>query len=122
MSGRTNAQVELLRHLVGLEKVKGRPIPIKCAIIKRDEGYWDDHNNYTQKEAIILKEGYSVAEYEEFLKKLDFEYDSGYGIQELSGTVWLAEEGTWYERGEYDGSEWWEYKECPQIPDNLKAN
>jgi hypothetical protein len=121
MLGRTNAQVELLRHLVGLEEVKGKPIPIKCAIIKRDEGYWDDHNNYTQKEAIILKEGYSVAEYEEFLKKLDFEYDNGYGMQELSGTVWLTEEGCWYERGEYDGSEWWEYKECPTVPNELKA-
>ena len=34
--------------------------------------------------------------------------------------IWLMEEGTWIERGEYDGSEWWEYRECPSIPDELK--
>ena len=52
--------------------------------------------------------------------RLEFEYDSRYGGQELFGTIWLKEEGCWYERGEYDGSEWWEYRECPQVPSDLK--
>lgn len=116
-----NAKEELVRHLLGLQELKGRFIPIKCATIKRDAGYWDDHDTYVSPPPIILKEGYSVAEYEEFLNKLDFEYDNGYGLQELFGTVWLTEEGCWYERGEYDGSEWWEYQECPKVPDELKA-
>jgi hypothetical protein len=68
---------------------------------------------------IKLKVGHTEKEYEDFLKALDYEYDSGYGGQELSGCVWL-EGGAWLERGEYDGSEWWEYKSTPQIPDNLK--
>lgn len=50
----------------------------------------------------------------EVLPLLDFEYDSGYGGQELFGTVWYTD-GTWSERGEYDGSEWWEHKKCPDI-------
>jgi hypothetical protein len=29
-------------------------------------------------------------------------------------------DGTWSERGEYDGSEWWNYQKCPDIPSELK--
>jgi hypothetical protein len=43
---------------------------------------------------------------------LDFEYDNGYGGQELFGYV-VFKDNTWLERGEYDGSEWWEYQKCP---------
>ena len=49
---------------------------------------------------------------DEVLPQLDFEYDDGYGGQELFGYIWY-EDGTWSERGEYDGSEWWERKERP---------
>ena len=49
---------------------------------------------------------------EEVLSLLDFEYDNGYGGQELFGYIWYTDE-TWSERGEYDGSEWWEYKKRP---------
>ena len=38
-----------------------------------------------------------------FLNDLNFEYDSGYGGQELYGTVWFKD-NTWAGRGEYDGS------------------
>jgi len=56
---------------------------------------------------------------QEFLNKLDFEYDNGFGLQRLFGVVWF-EDGTWATRGEYDGSEWWEVHEIPEIPDHLK--
>lgn len=52
---------------------------------------------------------------DEVLPSLDFKYDSGYGSQELEGTIWYAD-GTWSERGEYDGSEWWVHRECPPLP------
>lgn len=53
---------------------------------------------------------------EEVLPKLEnVLYDSGFGIQELFGTIWYTD-GTWSERCEYDGSEWWEYRERPKIP------
>ena len=64
---------------------------------------------------IILKKGYSLAEYQEFLMELNFEYDSGFGIQELSGTIWF-DDGTWATRGEYDGSEWWIHHKRPAMP------
>jgi hypothetical protein len=58
---------------------------------------------------------YTPEEFEEFMSKLDFDYDDGYGMQYLDGVVWL-ENGTWLERGEYDGSEWWYLKSTPKIP------
>jgi hypothetical protein len=90
--------------------VKGSTV--LCAEIVLKKGYddWAEIN---------LKVGYTEEEYESFLKSLDSDYDSGYGGQELAGCVWL-ENGAWLERGEYDGSEWWDYKSTPQIPDNLK--
>lgn len=49
----------------------------------------------------------------ELLKAVD--YDDGYGGQELFGTIWLKD-GSWYERAEYDGSEWWVHRVCPPLP------
>lgn len=112
----TNAKEELLSVLNRTKSV------VKCASISTDRrGYWDDHDNYVEPPSILLKEGYTPAEYEEFLEKLNFEYDGGYGGQELYGRVWLMEDHTWLERGEYDGSEWWEYRKCPRVPDELKS-
>jgi len=110
----TNAKKELLYIL---ERVNSS---IKCAAISTERNSYWDNDSYIQPPPILLKEGYTPAEYEEFLDRLDFEYDSGYGGQELFGTVWLIEEGAWLERGEYDGSEWWEYRKCPQILEDLK--
>ena len=87
-----NAKLELL-SAVG-------SIGIKCAIVERS----------------ILKLNYSKEDYNAFLESLDFTYDEGYGSQNLYGIVWL-EDGTWFTRGEYDGSEWWEHHELPEIPE-----
>ena len=81
---------------------------IKCALITCGRL----ENEGSKK---VLKLNHTNDEYNEFLNYLDFEYDSGYGRQELYGTVWL-EDGTWLSRGEYDGSEWWEHNVLPDIP------
>lgn len=67
---------------------------------------------------IILKANHSIEEFHKFLNELDFQYDGGYGTQELFGTVWL-ENGNWLTRHEYDGSEQWVLHTRPQIPDEL---
>jgi hypothetical protein len=61
---------------------------------------------------------YTEEQYNAFVESLNFEYDSGYGGQELFGIVWFKD-GTWADRGEYDGSEWWEYHVCPVVPESL---
>lgn len=48
------------------------------------------------------------------------DYDDGYGSQVWSGWVSFTD-GTWIERHEYDGSEWWEYKETPSL-ENVKED
>lgn len=95
-----NARIEFLEHIESRQ--------VLCVQITKD--------NDTQ---INLEVGYSAFDFDKFLAQLNFEYDGGYGSQELYGVIWYKD-GTWSERGEYDGSEWWEHKECPVIPDYLK--
>ena len=101
-----NARTELER---AIEISKSR---IVCATITPNYmfGLFGESNDN-----INLMYNYTPEEFEEFMNKLDFEYDSGYGSQYLEGIVWL-ENGTWLERGEYDGSEWWYLKSTPKIP------
>jgi hypothetical protein len=98
-----NAKTELLEELVNKQ--------IKCASITH-ECYRIDKKEFN------LKVGFNEAEFNEFLNKLDFEYDDGYGTQELHGLVWL-QDGTWLSRHEYDGSEYWVHNQLPEIPSEL---
>jgi len=61
-----------------------------------------------------LKPLYKEDDYEKFLNFLDKEYDSGFGGQNLYGTI-FCENGTWFSRGEYDGGEWWEEHNYPDM-------
>lgn len=88
-----------------------------CAHVKHGKNYWDDE----EITGYLLPVGHTSEDYEEFLKALNFEYDDGYGGQELYGTIWYAD-CTWSSRGEYDGSEWWEYNVLPEIPMELQPN
>ena len=110
-----NAKEEFLKTLESKGKNKSN---IKCAKIEHSridyEKNQDDETKFIEKNA-LLKINFTDEEYEQFLKDLDFDYYSGYGGQELFGIV-LFNDNSWLERGEYDGSEWWEYKECPKIP------
>ena len=101
-----NAKQELLEVLKGAS--------IKCANI-----YFPEKYDYKGEEDIVLKVNHSPADLEEFLNQLDREYDNGYGGQELYGTIWI-DDIQWLSRGEYDGSEWWDWNVIPDIPNNLK--
>lgn len=102
-----NARTELLNE------VQDANSTIKCAEL--EDVYYASE---TEGKKFLLKEGYSNEDLRRFYEEIDFEYDSGYGAQELGGTVWFND-GTWLERGEYDGSEWWEHKKLPEIPNYL---
>lgn len=86
-------------------------VTLKCALIKCHSGYDVDGE-------FNLYVGHTDKVLELWLESLDFNYDSGYGGQELFGTLWFTD-GTWAMRSEYDGSEWWEYQKLPDIPDEL---
>lgn len=51
-----------------------------------------------------------------FWQYADREYDKGYGISEVNEDLLVVGDNWWLERHEYDGFEWWEYKELPQRP------
>lgn len=87
-----------------------------CAILKQADTWCLDEDEIPWSH--ILKKGYSEEEYQEFLKNIDFDYDAGYGGQRVQGTIWLTN-GEWFDRGEYDGSEWWEFHHYPDISEYL---
>lgn len=93
-------------------------LTIMCATIEYAHSYLG--SNGTPK-TIILSRGHREDDLVEFFDKLDFEYDDGYGGQELYGLVWFTD-GTWLTRGEYDGSEWWQHHKCPEIPDECLSD
>lgn len=103
-----NAKEELLAHLEGKDVVK-------CAWFAD----YDADYGFVKGRKWLLRENYSREEWESLMVALDFEYHNGYGGQNLFGVIWY-EDGTWSSRGEYDGSEWWEYNAVADVPEELK--
>lgn len=101
------AKDEFLSHV---RKVNSSII---CAHIKRER--FDDATFDYYETVYVLKTNFTGNDYDEFLNALNFQYDAGFGGQVLFGTIFYSD-GTWSERIEYDGSEWWEHKTCPEIP------
>jgi len=108
-----NAKQELLGFIGRVN------VPVKCATIQRtipsdsltDPDVFKEYNLPVNHD----KDDYIYG----FLESLDFEYNNGYGEQELYGTIWF-EDGTWADRWEYDGAEGWKLVMLPQIPLYLK--
>lgn len=73
-----------------------------------------------EENKIFLRTDHTPTEYEEFLRKIDREYESGYGTQELFGEIWLTN-GEWIQRHEYDGSEYWDHMSRPDIPERCRG-
>ena len=49
------------------------------------------------------------------------EYDNGFGAQKVAVDLVVVGDGFWLERHEYDGSEWWEFKEGPAMPKEVRG-
>jgi len=67
---------------------------------------WDDGNQ-------CIFNSDSIEIMKKFLQDNYSNYDNGWGSQELYWEI-VFKDKTWLERWEYDGSEWWEYKKCPE--------
>lgn len=105
-----NAKTEFLEHISGIINEESA-IKVKGAEIIHYQLYGEDVNIY-------LYGDYTFQDYEDFLTKLDFEYDNGHGYQQIFGNVWYTD-GTWSTREEYDGKEWWKHNHCLVFPDYL---
>jgi hypothetical protein len=67
------------------------------------------------RDEFVLHVGHSTGEKTDFDEFMDRGYDPGYGGQELFGTIWFSDH-RWADRGEYDGSEWWNIHAFPDPP------
>lgn len=99
-----NAKQEFLDHIKE-RCVGGRTV--RCAKISI--------HNAKNSVYSILPVGYTPEDQEAFLRDIDLDYNNSYGSQNLYGIIWYNDGVTWSQRGEYDGSEWWEFQEVPQI-------
>lgn len=104
-----NARQEFVFHTAGKK--------IKCAIVTFGYSWGDEDDDSI---TYTLPVNYTQEEYDVFTQSIDREYDAGYGGQELFGFIWY-DDHTWSSRGEYDGSEWWDWHRCPVIPAVLNA-
>jgi hypothetical protein len=75
-----------------------------------------EENKKTLEDIVwVGTENYKV-NIEQFLELANTYYDNGYGGQEVATNLIVCGDNWWLERAEYDGSEWWEYKELPIKP------
>lgn len=86
---------------------------VKCARIKY-KGYDWHARKSMPAQWFTLRVNHTPEEYAAFLDALNFEYDNSYGYQHIYGVVWFAD-GTWLDREEYDGAEWWSHRVVPDI-------
>lgn len=62
--------------------------------------------------------GITKENFEKVAKKS--KYYSGFGAAEVAEDLVVVGDNWWIERHEYDGSEWWEYKEKPKQISEIK--
>lgn len=67
----------------------------------------------------VCGDQYEVTNFETIARNTN--YDDGFGGQEIAKDLKVVGDNFWLERHEYDGSEWWEYKELPERPIDKKA-
>lgn len=72
-----------------------------------------EYNGKTSGDVVWVGDKYKKTTWENFKNISNFNYDNGYGGNEIEGSLLIVGDTWWLERGEYDGSEWWEFKEHP---------
>lgn len=81
------------------------------SVLKNYNLTWDDVDH-------IILDGDNVTISKENFEKVAREtnYDSGWGAAEIRSDLIIRGWNWWLERAEYDGSEWWELKTLPIVP------
>lgn len=93
--------------------IGGRTIAFAKVKVRRD----DDTGGYDDFQYFCLTPGYSSLDLQNFWNDIrSYDYDNGYGEQYVFGFI-VFTDGTWLERMEYDGSEWWALRRAPVFTD-----
>ena len=83
-------------------------------VLKDHSLTWDDVDEVIlEGDCVIRKENF-----EEVARRTN--YDNGFGCAEIRSDLVIVGWNWWLERREYDGSEWWELKIKPYIPNDTK--
>jgi hypothetical protein len=80
-----------------------------------------EREGYTHEDIVFIgsRDGYYACSWEEFEKLADFSYDEGFGGQAVADDLLIRmRDGSFFARGEYDGSEWWDYWRVPAVLEN----
>lgn len=75
----------------------------------------------TPKDVLWVGDQYKKTTWENFERISNFEYDSGYGCSEIESSLIIVGDTWWLEREDYDGKEWWEFKEHPKCESNRNS-
>lgn len=95
------------------EAIGERTIAFAKVKVRRD----DDTGVYDDFQYFCLKPGYTDEDERKFWNDMrSYDYDNGYGEQYVFGFI-VFTDGTWLERMEYDGSEWWALRRAPEFTD-----
>lgn len=82
-----------------------------------------EQSGHTPEQIVFIgseSSGHSCT-WEEFKVLADVEYDSGFGSQKVATDLIIAfKDGQKMWRGEYDGSEWWNYSKPVKLPSERK--
>ena len=74
----------------------------------------------TEQDIEFITDGETYCSWKDFVKQLEevngYEYDDGYGFVEVDLNLKIVGKDWYLERTEYDGAEWWEFKQIPQRP------
>jgi hypothetical protein len=74
------------------------------------------HENGKSEEDVMWcgSEEFGWFTWEDFKELANLEYDEGFGAQEVARDLVIVGKDFWLERHEYDGLEWWEFKQLPE--------
>lgn len=73
-------------------------------------------NGKTPKDVRWVGTRHIAATWGNFAQVANVEYSAGFGAPQVAQDLIIVGDGWWMERHEYDGSEWWEFKEMPDMP------
>lgn len=77
-------------------------------------------NLLSEAVSVIEENGLTHCDVEFVALAKDIYYDSGYGINEIPLGLVVVGTDWWLSRGEYDGSEWWNFNRKPERPQSLR--
>jgi len=85
-------------------------------LLKETEEILTEHN-LSNKDVLWVGSRDLWTAWDNFKAVANVDYDSGYGVQEVMPDLLIVGKYWWLERHEYDGLEWWEFKQLPERPD-----